>query len=50
MATIDALKHDYILNKKLRVKLQKNSIKNFYLTNELAAKKIDLYRYKVFKT
>ena len=39
-----------ILNKKLRIKLQKNSIKNFYLTNELAAKKIDLYRYKVFKT
>jgi glycosyltransferase involved in cell wall biosynthesis len=39
-----------ILNKKLRIKLQKNSIKNFYLTNELAAKKIDLYRNKVFKT
>ena len=33
-----------IKNKKLRKKLQNNSLKNFYLTNEFISKKIDNYR------
>ena len=36
-----------ILNKKLLLKYQKNSLKNFYLTNKYATKKIDNYRSKL---
>ena len=37
-----------IKNKKLRKKLQNNSLKNFYLTNEFISKKIDNYRDEIF--
>ena len=37
-----------ILNKKLRVNLQKKSIKNFYLTNKYISKKIDTIRLGLF--
>ena len=36
----------FIKNKKLLLRYQKNSLKNFYLTNKYAAKKIDDYRGK----
>ena len=35
---------ELILDKEYRIKLQSNSLKNFYLTNEYASKKIDDYR------
>tara|TARA_B100000965_G_scaffold399640_1_gene419969 strand:+ start:219 stop:944 length:726 start_codon:yes stop_codon:yes gene_type:complete len=36
---------DKLIKKKtIRIKLQKNSYKNFYLTNKFVSKKIDLYR------
>ena len=41
---------DRLINKKNeRIKLQRNSIKNFYLTNEYIAKKIDNYRNEILK-
>ncbi len=39
-----------IINKNTRINLQKNSIKNFFLTNEFVTKKIDFYRNKIIKT
>ena len=36
-----------IKSKSIRLKLQKNSYKNFYLTNKLISKKIDSYREKL---
>ena len=36
-----------IVNKSLRIKYQKNSLKNFYLTNEYISKQIDAYRTKL---
>jgi len=39
-----------IKNKILRRKIQKNSIKNFYLTNEFITKKIDKYRKLIFQS
>ena len=39
-----------IKKKSIRLKLQKNSYKNFYLTNTLISKKIDSYREKLIKT
>ena len=39
-----------IKNKKLRLKLQKLSIENFYLTHKFITEKIDLYRSEKFKT
>ena len=39
-----------ISNNKVRIGLQKNSIKNFYLTNEFVTKKIDFYRYKIINS
>ncbi len=39
-----------IKNKSLRKKIQKNSIKNFYLTNEFITKKIDKYRKYLVQT
>ena len=38
-----------ILNKKKLLKLQKNSIDNFYLDNRYSSSLIDNYRYKLFK-
>ena len=38
-----------IKNKKFRVNLQKNSIKNFYLTNDYVSNKIDKYRNNLIK-
>ncbi len=38
-----------ILDKKLRKYLQKNSLKDFYLTNNFISKKIDLIRNNLFK-
>jgi glycosyltransferase involved in cell wall biosynthesis len=37
-----------VLDKKLRKKIQKNSLKNFYLTNKFISQKIDLVRQKIF--
>ena len=37
-----------ILNKKLRTDLQKQSLKNFYLTNKFISKKIDIIRKNLF--
>jgi glycosyltransferase involved in cell wall biosynthesis len=37
-----------VLDNKLRTQLQKNSLKNFYLTNEFISKKIDLLRQGLF--
>ena len=39
-----------IKNKKLRLKLQKLSIENFYLTHKFITEKIDLYRSEKLKT
>ena len=39
-----------IVDKKLRNHLQKNSLKNFYLTNTYISKKIDKIRARLFKT
>ena len=39
-----------IVDKKLRNHLQKNSLKNFYLTNTYISKKIDKIRAHLFKT
>jgi glycosyltransferase involved in cell wall biosynthesis len=38
-----------ILNKKYRIQLQKNSLKNFFLTNKFIGGKIDNYRNIIFK-
>ncbi len=38
-----------ILNKKKLLKLQKNSLNNFYLDNRYSSSLIDNYRYKLFK-
>ncbi len=38
-----------ILNKKKLLKLQKNSLNNFYLDNKYSSSLIDNYRYKLFK-
>ena len=38
-----------IINKKLRQKIQLNSIKNFYLDNKYISSKIDIYRYNLLK-
>ena len=38
---------DLIVNKKKRLKLQKLSLKNFYLTNDYIGKKINSYRSKI---
>ena len=40
---------DLVKNKKKRVNLQKNSIKNFYLTDKFVTKKIDDYRFTLIK-
>ncbi len=37
-----------ILNEKFRIKLQKKSLQNFYLTNEFISKKIDNIRHDLF--
>jgi len=37
-----------VIDRKLRKKLQKNSLKNFYLTNKFISNKIDLVRQKLF--
>ena len=39
-----------ISNYDLRKKLQKKSLRNFYLTNEFISKKIDTYRKEIFKS
>ena len=41
--------NDLIKNKKKRIQLQKLSLKNFYLTDEFIAKKIDIYREKTYQ-
>ena len=38
-----------ILDKSLRINLQKRSLKNFYLTNEFISKKIDIIRSNLFE-
>jgi glycosyltransferase involved in cell wall biosynthesis len=40
---------DLIINKNKLINLQKNSYKNFYLTNEFISKKIDNYRNELFQ-
>ena len=39
-----------IINRNYRINLQKNSIKNFYLTNSFVTKKIDIYRNKIINS
>ena len=38
-----------ITNKKKLKKIQKNSLKNFYLDNKYTSKKIDIYRHRILK-
>ena len=38
-----------IINKKKRLRIQKNSLKNFYLDNKFISKQIDAYRLNFFK-
>ena len=40
---------DLIINKKKLRRIQKNSLKNFYLDNSYTSKKIDSYRNEIFK-
>ena len=40
---------DLIINKIKLTKIQKNSLKNFYLDNKFTSKKIDDYRYKILE-